>query len=249
MDKKRIIACLDVSNGRVVKGKKFKNIEDVAEPIELAKQYDLDGADELVFYDITATLENRHVFLNVIEEIAANISIPFMVGGGIQTINDIENILQSGADKVSINSTAVGDPKLLEEAVKQFGSEAITLGIDAKKISQNKWHVFINGGRKDTQLDVIEWAKRGEQLGVGEIVINSMDTDGVKSGYNIKLNQSIAEAINIPIIASGGAGTMEHFYTALTEGMANGALAASVFHYGQIHIPELKKYLQSKNIP
>lgn len=248
MNDKRIIACLDVSNGRVVKGKKFKNIKDVAEPIKLAKQYDTDGADELVFYDITATVENRHVFLNIIKEIATNISIPFMVGGGIRTINDIENTFDSGADKISINSAAINNPELLEEAVKQFGSEAITLGIDAKEVSENKWHVFINGGRKDTEIDVIEWAKRGEQMGIGEIIVNSMDTDGVKKGYNIKLNQVIAKAINIPIIASGGAGSMEHFYTALTEGMANGALAASVFHYGHIHIPELKKYLLSKNI-
>lgn len=248
MTSKRIIACLDVANGRVVKGKKFKNVQDVADPITLAKKYDLDGADELVFYDITATIEDRNIFLNLIKEIAAAISIPFTVGGGIRTITDIENVLQAGANKVSISSAAVNNPELLKEAADEFGSEAVTLAIDAKRIGPNQWNAYINGGNKNTGLDVIEWAKRGEQLGAGEIVINSMDTDGVKNGYNIALNKIVAEAIQIPIVASGGAGKVEHFKVALTEGKANGALAASVFHYEHIKIPELKQYLREQQI-
>lgn len=248
MKPKRIIACLDVANGRVVKGKKFQNVQDVADPLTLAKQYDRDGADELVFYDITATIEKRNMFLSLIEDIAAAISIPFTVGGGIKSVADVEQLLNAGANKVSINSTAVTNPKILKEAADRFGSEAVSLAIDAKKIGPEKWNAYINGGKKDTKLDVIEWAQRAEQLGVGEIVLNSMDTDGVKDGYNIELNKLIAEAVHLPIVASGGAGKLEHFKAALTDGKAAGALAASVFHYGDITIPELKQYLRQQQI-
>ncbi|MCZ2257844.1 imidazole glycerol phosphate synthase subunit HisF [Sporosarcina sp. G11-34] len=249
MGNKRIIPCLDVDKGRVVKGKRFQNIEDVADPLELAKKYVQDGADELVFYDITASTENRSLFLDAVEKIAKEVPIPFTVGGGIRTLQDIQNVLDAGADKVSINSIAVEDPSIIQQASEKFGSDKIILSMDVQKVGPSKWSIFVRGGNKDTGMDAIEWAVRGEQLGAGELVVNSIDGDGVKDGYDVELLRTIAEAVNIPIVASGGAGTKEHFVTVLTEGKSDAALAASVFHYGEINITELKKYLQSENIP
>ncbi|MFD1850821.1 imidazole glycerol phosphate synthase subunit HisF [Oceanobacillus bengalensis] len=245
---KRIIPCLDVDKGRVVKGKKFQNIADVADPVELAKRYNDAGADELVFYDITASNEERNIFLDVVEKVAREISIPFSVGGGIRSIDDINRVLRSGAEKVSINSAAVTNPSLIKQAAAKFGNQCIVLSIDAKETSQGKWEVFINGGRKNTGIDAIEWAKYGEQLGAGEIVINAIDTDGEKNGYNMTLTRAIAGAVNIPIVASGGAGKLEHFSQVLKEANADAALAASVFHYEEIPIPTLKAYLAAEDI-
>jgi cyclase len=246
---KRIIPCLDVDKGRVVKGKKFKDIQDVDDPVALAKRYNRDGADELVFYDITASNEERKIFLDVVEKVAAENAIPFTVGGGIRTLEDIHSTLHAGADKVSINSAAVNNPELIKEAALKFGTQCIVLSIDAKKTGTNKWEVFINGGRTNTEKDVLEWAKQGEMLGAGEIVLNAIETDGEKSGYDMKLMQAVASAVNIPIVASGGAGKPEHFSSVLREGYADAALAASVFHYNEIPIPELKKFLDKEGIP
>lgn len=241
--KKRIIACLDVDKGRVVKGRKFKNIQDVADPLALARKYSDAGADELVFYDITASTEERSLFLQLINEIAKEVKIPFTVGGGIRTLNDIQNVFDIGVDKVSINSAAITNPTLIKEAAQKFGSERIVLSIDVKQIGDSKWTIFNRGGQQDTGLDAIEWAKKGEQLGAGEIVVNSIDGDGEKDGYSLALTRTIAEAVSIPVVASGGAGKIEHFKTILTEGKADAALAASVFHYNEIDIVELRKYL------
>ncbi|MCZ2259572.1 imidazole glycerol phosphate synthase subunit HisF [Sporosarcina sp. G11-34] len=248
MENKRIIPCLDVDKGRVVKGRKFENVEDVADPLELAKKYVLDGADELVFYDITASTENRTVFTGIIEQIAKEVPIPFTVGGGIRTLEDIQNILDAGADKVSINSAAITNRSFIEEAAKRFGSERIILSIDVKQVGPSKWSIFERGGQKDTGIDAIEWAIKGEAQGAGELVVNSIDGDGEKDGYSLELTRRIAEAVSIPVIASGGAGTMAHFETILTEGKADAALAASVFHYEEINIVELKDYLQARKI-
>ncbi|WLV25107.1 imidazole glycerol phosphate synthase subunit HisF [Aciduricibacillus chroicocephali] len=246
---KRIVPCLDVDKGRVVKGKKFKDIQDVADPVELAKRYNAEGADELVFYDITASNEERNIFSDIVERVAAEISIPFTVGGGLRTVDDIQKVLRAGADKVSINSAAVKNPQLLKDAADKFGKQCVVLAIDAKEIAPEKWSVFINGGRLDTGKDAIEWAIEGEKLGAGEIVINAIDADGEKKGYNLELNRRIAEVVNVPIVASGGAGELKHFAEALQEGKADAALAASVFHYGEIPIPELKDYLKKLDIP
>jgi len=245
---KRIVPCLDVDKGRVVKGKKFKDIQDVANPVELAKRYNEAGADELVFYDITASNEARNIFLDVVENVAREVAIPFTVGGGIRTVEDIYQVLRSGADKVSINSAAVKNPELLTEAALKYGSQCIVLSIDAKHTGENKWEVFINGGRTNTEMDAVEWAIRGVELGAGEIVINAIDTDGEKNGYDIDLVKQLSEAVNIPIVASGGAGKLEHFSDVLKTGGADAALAASVFHYNEIPIPELKEYLNQQNI-
>lgn len=245
---KRIIPCLDVNQGRVVKGKRFQNIQDVADPVVLAKQYSDLGADELVFYDITASSDNRDIFLDIVEKVAAEITIPFTVGGGIRTARDVHRVLRAGADKVSINSAAVNNPSLLTEAALKFGSQCVVLSIDAKATDTNEWSVFLNGGRVDTGMNAIDWAARGEKLGAGEIVINAMDTDGVKEGYHIPLTKRIAETVNIPIVASGGAGSMEHFAAILTDGKADAAIAASVFHYNEIQLPDLKDYLARNNI-
>jgi len=243
MKNKRIIPCLDVANGRVVKGKKFKNIQDVADPVTLAKKYNEAGADELVFYDITASTEERNIFHDVVGKVAQVTSIPFTVGGGIRTLEDIQLVLNAGADKVSINSAAITNPSFIEEAAEKFGSSCIVLAMDVKQVAANTWHVFSQGGSNDTEIEAIEWARSCEKLGAGEIVVNAIDTDGEKSGYNLALTKAIAEAVAIPVVASGGAGTEAHFAAALHEGKANGALAASVFHYGDINIPDLKKYL------
>lgn len=245
---KRIIPCLDVNNGRVVKGKKFQNIQDVADPVKLAKRYSHEGADELVFYDITASSDDRDIFLDIVEKVAAEITIPFTVGGGIRTVDDVHRVLRAGADKVSINSAAVKNPSLLTEASLKFGSQCVVLSIDAKTTNENESTVFLNGGRVNTNMNAIEWAIRGAELGAGELVINAMDADGVKDGYHVSLTKKIAEQVNIPIVASGGAGSMEHFATILKDGKADAALAASVFHYNEIRIPELKDYLVRNDI-
>ncbi|SFE15203.1 imidazole glycerol phosphate synthase subunit hisF [Lentibacillus persicus] len=245
---KRIIPCMDVDKGRVVKGHKFQNIRDVADPVKLAKRYNEAGADELVFYDITASHENRPIFLDIVEQVAAEIAIPFTVGGGIRSIEDIQQTLRAGADKVSINSAAVKNPELIRDAALKFGSQCIVLSIDAKEVEPEKWHIFIKGGREDTQMDAIEWAQEGERLGAGEIVVNAIDTDGDKNGYNLELTKTIADHVNLPVVASGGAGTKKHIAEVLTEANADAALAASVFHYSDILIPELKNYLDQNGI-
>lgn len=244
---KKIIACLDVRNGKVVKGKKFKDIEEVADPLDLAIKYSQAGVDELVFYDITASTENRQVFIDTIAEIAKEITVPFTVGGGIKSLEDIQSLFDAGVDKVSINSSAINNPLIISDAAEKFGSERIVFAIDVKEVGERQWSVFERGGQMDTGLDAISWAKQGEKLGAGEIVVNSIDGDGVRDGYNIELMLAMAGAVDIPVIASGGAGTMEHFHTVLTEGKADGALAASVFHYNDIDIASLKTYLTKKN--
>ncbi len=244
---KRIVPCLDVDKGRVVKGKKFQNIIDVDDPVKLAKYYVEEGADELVFYDITASYENRGIFLNTIEKIAEEINIPFTVGGGITTVNDFYEVLRAGADKVSVNSSAVKNPNLITEAALKFGNQCVVLSIDAKR-EEEKWNVYINGGRVNTGKEAIAWAIEGEKLGAGELVLNSIDMDGVKGGFDIELNRQISQATKLPVIASGGAGSFKDFFDVLSEGKADAALAASVFHYGQISIKELKEYLYQNDI-
>ncbi len=248
MTTKRIIACLDVNKGRVVKGKKFQNIKDVADPAALAKKYNADLVDELVLYDITASTEGRDIFLDVVENVASVTEVPFTVGGGIRALADIEQVLTAGADKVSINSAAIKNPDFIREAAEAFGSKTIVFAMDAKQIAPNKWTVHAQGGRVDTGIDAIAWAIRGEILGAGEIVVNAIDEDGAKTGYNLALTKKIADAVKIPVVASGGAGNMEHFKEVLEHTGADAALAASVFHYGEIEIPALKQYLKKENI-
>lgn len=243
MKDKRIIPCLDVDKGSVVKGQKFKNIKEVADPLTLAKKYVEDGADELVFYDITASTENRAVFIELIAKIAKEVPIPFTVGGGIRTLDDIQNVLNAGADKVSLNSIVLENPSIIKKAAERFGSEKIVFSMDVKEVGPSKWRVFARGGQKDTGIDAIEWAKEGAANGAGEIVLNSIDEDGEKKGYQLELTKTIAGAVNIPVVASGGAGKKEDFKAVLTEGKADAALAASVFHYDEINIEQLKKYL------
>lgn len=245
---KRIIPCLDVDHGRVVKGKNFKNIKDVADPVELAKRYSQEGADELVFYDITASYEERDIFLNVVENVAKTIDIPFTIGGGVKSVDDFRKILLAGADKVSVNSSAVINPTLITDAAKKFGSQCVVLSIDAMSDDKGSWDVYVKGGRENTHINAIDWAKRGQKLGAGEICMNSMNTDGVKDGFDIELLKALNDVLTIPVIASGGAGTMQHFAHALIEGCADAALAASVFHYNEINIRQLKEYLKSRNI-
>ncbi|MGM8365409.1 imidazole glycerol phosphate synthase subunit HisF [Virgibacillus sp. W0181] len=244
---KRIIPCLDIDKGRVVKGQKFQNMQDVDDPVTLAKQYDLDFADELFMLDITR--EERATFLDLVKQVANEISIPLTVGGGIRSLEDIDEVLQAGAHKISITSAAIEDPELLQKAVEKYGSERIALAIDAKKVGENKWNAFTKGGRNDSGLDAIEWAMQGEKFGVSEILVNSIDADGEKSGFDIALNKAMADAVNIPIIASGGAGELDHFREVLTDGNADAALAASVFHYEEIIISDLKEYLLNFDIP
>ena len=244
---KRIIPCLDVVHGRVVKGKKFKDIQDVADPVELGRYYSEQGADELVFYDITASYEERDIFINIVEKVAEAIRIPFTIGGGISRVEDFRKVLMAGADKVSVNSSAVKNPQLIRDAALKFGNQCVVLSIDAKRNGSGSWDVYVKGGRENTGIDAIEWAKRGQELGAGEICINSIDTDGVKRGYDLELNRKLSEILTIPVIASGGAGEKSHFSEVLEAG-ADAALAASVFHYKEIPIPELKAYLAGEGI-
>lgn len=245
---KRIIPCLDVDHGRVVKGKKFQDIQDVADPVELGRYYSDQGADELVFYDITASYEDRDIFIHIVEKVAEAIRIPFTIGGGISKVEDFRKVLMAGADKVSVNSSAVKNPQLIREAALRFGAQCVVLSIDAKRNNKGSWDVYVKGGRENTGIDAIEWAKQGQDLGAGEICINSIDTDGVKKGYDLELNQKLSRLLTIPIIASGGAGKMEDFAEVLKVG-ADAALAASVFHYKEIPIVDLKNYLHDQQIP
>ncbi len=245
---KRIIPCLDVRNGRVVKGKKFKDIQDVDSPEILGKFYSDCGADELVFYDITASNEERKTSMEFVSKVAKNISIPFSVGGGVSSIDDFTNILRQGADKVSVNSSAVKNPRLIEEASKKFGNQCVVLSMDVKKNAKGTWDVYIKGGREKTSLDAIEWAKRSVELGAGEIVVNSIDEDGMKNGYDIELLSKITKEVNVPVIASGGAGTMQDFCNAAKKANCDGILAASVFHFGEIKINDLKEYMKKDGI-
>lgn len=250
MHTKRIIPCLDVTGGRVVKGVNFVNLQDAGDPVEVARAYDKAGADELVFLDITASSDARAIVIDMVRRVAETVFIPFTVGGGIRTVDDFKAILREGADKISINSAAINNPKLISEAADKFGSQCVVVAIDAKKRQDGSgWNVFKNGGRVDVGLDVVEWAAKAEHLGAGEILLTSMDCDGTKAGYDIELTKSISEAVSIPVIASGGAGTQEHFYDALTKGKADAALAASLFHYKELEIADLKHYLQSKDVP
>ena len=244
---KRIIPCLDVRDGRTVKGTNFINLRDAGDAVELAKFYSANGADELVFLDITATVEKRRTLSELVKRVAAEINIPFTVGGGIKTVEDIEILLSAGADKVSINTSAVKNPNILSGAARQFGSQCVVLAIDAKKVG-NDWRVYLNGGRVETDLDAIEWAKRGVDAGAGEILLTSMDADGTKNGFEIELTRLVSETVNVPVIASGGAGVAEHFVEIFTEGKADAGLAASIFHFREIEIPALKNYLREQNI-
>ena len=246
---KRIIPCLDVRDGRVVKGTNFEGIKDVADPVEMARLYNAAGADELVFYDITASFEGRALFTDILTRVASEIFIPLTVGGGVRQVSDIRRLLNSGADKVSINTAGVLSPDLIGDSAALYGSQCIVAAIDARKnVSGEGWEVFTHGGRKPTGRDAVEWAKEVERLGAGEILLTSMDCDGTKAGYDIALTRAVADAVSIPVIASGGAGTLEHFYDALTEGGADAALAASLFHYKELEIREVKDYLAEKGI-
>lgn len=248
---KRIIPCLDVKDGRVVKGTNFLNLRDAGDPVEVAERYEREGADELVFLDITASHEKRGIILDVVYRTAAVCFMPVTVGGGIRTLEDIRNLLNAGADKVSINSTACKDPAFVEQAAKRFGSQCIVVNIDPKRVQKDGrevWEVHINGGRIPTGLEAVEWAKRVEELGAGEIVLTSMDADGTKNGYDLEMTRAVSDAVSIPVVASGGAGSPEHLYAALTQGRADAALAASIFHYGQYTIEETKRYLAERNV-
>lgn len=243
---KRIIPCLDINNGRVVKGINFINLIDAGDPVESAKKYNLLGADELVFLDITASYENRNIMINLVEKVAENVFIPFTVGGGIRTIEDIRSILKAGADKVSINSAAIKNPDIINASSNIFGSQCIVVAIDVKK-HNNNYHVYINGGRIDTGIDAVKWAKEVVKRGAGEILLTSMDKDGTKSGYDLEITKIISNEVTVPVIASGGAGKLEHFKEAIDAG-AEAVLAASLFHFGEIKINNLKKYLFENNI-
>ena len=250
MHTKRIIPCMDVTGGRVVKGINFVNLRDAGDPVEVAKAYDRAGADELVFLDITASSDARNIVIDMVRRVAETVFIPFTVGGGIRTVDDFKAILREGADKISINSSAINNPNLISEAADKFGSQCVVVAIDAKRRKDSDgWNVYKNGGRIDVGLDAVEWAIRAEKSGAGEILLTSMDCDGTKAGYDIELTRTISEAVSIPVIASGGAGNKEHFYDALTKGKADAALAASLFHYKELEITDLKQYLQSKDVP
>ena len=245
---KRIIPCLDVNDGRVVKGVNFVNLIDAGDPVAIAEAYDKAGADELVFLDITASSDARNTVVDMVRKVAEKVFIPFTVGGGIRTVDDFKAILREGADKVSVNSAAIMRPELISEAADKFGSQCVVVAIDAKRRKDGGWNIFKNGGRVDMGLDAVEWAMKAEKLGAGEILLTSMDCDGTKAGYDLELTKAIAEEVNIPVIASGGAGSLEHFYDALTEGKADAALAASLFHYKELEIREVKEYLRGKGV-
>lgn len=249
---KRIIPCLDVENGRVVKGVKFLDIRDAGDPVEVAKRYDEQGADEITFLDITATHEGRDTMVHTVEKMASQVFIPLTVGGGIRTCEDIRTMLNAGADKVSINSAAVTNPDFVREAAERFGSQCIVVAIDAKKVSHpgepDKWEIFTHGGRKPTGLDAVEWAKKMVDLGAGEILLTSMDQDGVKNGYDIGVTRAISEAVHVPVIASGGVGNLDHLVEGCIEGKADAVLAASIFHFNEYSIPQAKEYMRERGI-
>ena len=246
---KRIIPCLDVNDGRVVKGVNFVNLIDAGDPVECAKIYDSEGADELVFLDITASSDNRKTITKMVEAVAKNVFIPFTVGGGIRRVEDFREILLSGADKVSVNTAAINNPDLISEAAGKFGSQCVVIAIDAKKRPDGGYNVYTHGGRNDAGLDALLWAQKCERLGAGEILLTSMDGDGTKAGYELDLTRLISENVSIPVIASGGAGKLSHFYDAVTIGKADAVLAASLFHFKELTIKEVKEYLKSRNIP
>jgi len=246
---KRIIPCLDVNNGRVVKGVNFVGLRDAGDPVEVARRYNAEGADELTFLDIGASHEGRDTIVDVVKKVASEIFIPLTVGGGIRKLPDIYNLLNVGCDKVSINSSAVVNPNFIDEASKRFGSQCIVVAIDVKRVADGSYHVFVKGGREDTGLDAVQWAKEVYNRGAGEILLTSMDTDGAKTGFELNITKQISSAIDIPVIASGGAGTMEHIKDAFTKGGAEAALAASIFHFKEIDIMDLKHYLKDNNIP
>ena len=250
MHTKRMIPCLDVKNGRVVKGVNFVNLQDAGDPVQIAAAYDKAGADELVFLDITASSDARAIVVDMVRRVAETVFIPFTVGGGIRTVEDFRAILREGADKVSVNSSAIDRPQLISEAADKFGSQCVVVAIDARRREDGSgWNIYKNGGRIDMGMDAIEWAMQVERLGAGEILLTSMYCDGTKAGYDIELTRLVSENVGIPVIASGGAGTKEHFYEALTEGKADAALAASLFHYKELEISDLKHYLQGRGIP
>ncbi len=245
---KRIIPCLDVRAGRVVKGTNFIGLRDAGDPVELASLYDREGADELVFLDITASVEKRKSMLDVIDRTASRVFMPLTVGGGISSVEDMRNCLHAGADKTSLNTAAVQDPTLLSQGAELFGSQCVVLALDVKRCGADKWEVYVHGGRTPTGLDAVAWAKKAVSLGAGEILLTSMDADGTKNGYDIALTRAVAEAVPVPVIASGGAGTLEHFYEVLTQGKADAVLAASVFHYKEFTIRQVKEYLRGRGV-
>ncbi|MCD7723709.1 MAG: imidazole glycerol phosphate synthase subunit HisF [Clostridiales bacterium] len=246
---KRIIPCLDIKNGRVVKGVSFVNLRDAGDPVSCAAAYDKQGADELVLLDITATHEGRGTMTDIVQQVAKTVFIPFTVGGGIRNVNDFSVLLRAGADKIAVNSAAVKNPRLISEAAQQFGSQCVVCAIDAKRTKAGGWEVYLNGGRIPTEIDAVKWAQEAERRGAGEILLTSMDEDGQKNGYDIELTRAISKNAGIPVIASGGAGKKEHFYDVFTAGMADAVLAASLFHFNELSVPELKRYLAEKNIP
>jgi imidazole glycerol-phosphate synthase subunit HisF len=246
---KRIIPCLDINNGRVVKGINFINLIDAGDPVENGLFYDHEGADELVFLDITASSDNRAITLDMVKRVAETVHIPFCVGGGVRSVEDVRLLLENGADKVSINSAAIKNPDVITQAARLFGSQCIVVAIDAKADKNASWSVYINGGRTDTGMNAVEWAKRAEDLGAGEILLTSMDRDGTKNGYDIPLTSTIADTVSIPVIASGGVGALEHLYDGLSKGKADAVLAASIFHFREISILQAKQYLKDKGVP
>ncbi|MBE5853344.1 MAG: imidazole glycerol phosphate synthase subunit HisF [Lachnospiraceae bacterium] len=249
MHTKRIIPCLDVNNGRVVKGVNFVNLQDAGDPVEIAAAYDKAGADEVVFLDITASSDARKTVVDMVRKVAERVFIPFTVGGGIRTVDDFKELLREGADKISINSSAINTPELISQAADKFGSQCVVVAIDAKKRADGSgWNIYKNGGRIDVGIDAVEWAMKVQKLGAGEILLTSMDCDGTKAGYDIELTRQIAEAVSIPVIASGGAGKLEHFADALIDGKAEAALAASLFHYKELEIKQVKEYLRGRGI-
>lgn len=245
---KRIIPCLDMTKGKVVKGIQFVNFRDAGNPVELAARYDKEGADELVFLDITATVENRDILLDVVRQTAQQVTIPFSAGGGVRTIEDMRIILRAGADKVSVNTAGFRNPKLISQCANSFGSQCVVASLDARKVADNRWNVFIEGGRTDTGVSAIAWAKEAVEMGAGEILLTSIDSDGTKSGFDVELTRRISQQLAVPVIASGGAGSLEDFLEVLTYGKADAALAASVFHFGQYTIEQVKSYLKKKSI-
>lgn len=248
MTTKRIIPCLDMTEGKVVKGVQFINFRDAGDPVILAKKYSETGADELVFLDITATIDNRPILLGVVERTAKNVTIPFSVGGGIRTVEDMRQLLRAGADKVSVNTGAVTNPALITECANAFGNQCVVLSLDAKQVAPGKWNAFINDGQKDSGISAVDWAKQATKLGAGEILLTSIDQDGTKKGFNIELTRVVSRNVNVPVIASGGAGKKEDFLDVFTKGEADAALAATLFHFGELSIKELKQYLINQNV-